>query len=91
MSEEFINKNKEAILEEISQSLTSLNSYINEILTSDINPETDGLYMRTMTMAISHQLGYLTAIFNQYFVLEAGYIPKQKPIGFGILTQKGDL
>lgn len=91
MSEDFIEKNKDAILQEMSQSLSSLNSYMNDVLNSEIQPETDGLYMRTISMAMSHQIGYLTALFNQYYVLNSGEIPKQKPIGFGALTDKESL
>ena len=88
MSEEFIQQNREAIVEEMGQSIQTMSGYLNEVLTSEISPEVDSTFMRTIMIAMGHQLGYLTALYNQYYVITKGEIPKQKPIGFGALTDK---
>lgn len=86
MSEEFLNQNKEAIIEEMGQSIQTMSGYLNEVLTAETSPESDQVFLRTMMIAMGHQLGYLTALYNQYYVIAKGEIPKQKPIGFGALT-----
>lgn len=88
MSEEFLNQNKEAIIEEMGQSIQTMSGYLNEILTSDAPPEADSTFLRTIMIAMGHQLGYLTALYNQYYVITNGEVPKSKPIGFGALTEK---
>lgn len=90
MENEFIEKNKKAIIEEMQNSLKSINGFLEEVIQNEISPEADALVMRTYMMAISHQVGYLTAVFNQYVTLMNGKVEKKdnKPIGFQAIGEE---
>ncbi len=86
--EKFIEENKEVIIEEMAESISKLNTIIDSVLQAPISEELDGALMRTYFMATAMQIGSLTTLFNQYYVLLKGAFPKKKrPTGFAALIK----
>lgn len=85
MSKDFIEKNKEVVLEEIGLSLNAMSS----ILASNIEGEsTDG---KTL-VGLGYHIGNVISLFNEYGFLESGVFNKEdedeKAIGFIKATKK---
>ena len=84
----FIEENKEVLIDEMAQTISKMNSIISSVLQTPITPEVDGSVMRTYFMAQAMQIGSLTSLFNQYYVLLKGAIPKEnRPVGFASLIK----
>jgi hypothetical protein len=88
----FIEENKEALLEEMSGTISDLNTIIGSVLQTPIpSPQIDGTLMRTYFAATAMQIGSLTALFNQYYVLLKGVVPKEnRPAGFAGLIKSAE-
>jgi len=88
----FIDENKEALLEEMSETLSDLNTLVGSVLQTPIPPsQMDGALMRTYFAAITLQIGSMTALFNQYYVLLKGIVPKEnRPAGFAGLIKSAE-
>jgi hypothetical protein len=89
---EFIEENKNALLEEMAGSLNDINDILGNVVQSPIDPENDGSVMRTYMIALAHHIGSLTVLFNEYYVLKTGVLSKEKSqVGFGrLLADKKD-
>jgi len=86
--EQFLKENREALLEEMADSIGKMNSIIDSVLHAPISAELDGSLMRTYFAANAVQVGNLTTLFNQYYVLLKGAIPKKnRPVGFASLIK----
>jgi len=81
---DFIDDNKKALLEEMAESL----SVLNEVITNYVNMEPNENVLIQMSMifsSMSNRIGYLTAVFNQYFSILTNEAGLNKPIGFEFL------
>lgn len=85
----FIEKNKEALLEEMAGNINEIiSSLANVIQNTPIeNVEHDAAYLRNALIIMSQNAGQLASNFNQYIVFTKGDIPKTKPIGFRALME----
>jgi len=83
-SENFIDKNKEMLIQEMASTINMINSDINNIIEI---PEESGKTTEKIIHGLALNVGYLTAIFNQYYVLLTGKISEQKQIGFRSLDE----
>lgn len=88
----FIEENKDALLEEMSDTISDLNTIIGSVLQTPIPPgQLDGSLMRTYFAATAMQIGSLTSLFNQYYVLLKGIIPREnRPAGFAGLIKSAE-
>lgn len=85
---DFIEQNKEVLLQEMADKINSLAEILGSVLENPIEPESDGSVMRTYWIAAGTQIGSLTTLFNQYYVLLKGAIPEERRVGFGALLDK---
>lgn len=85
----FIEKNKEALLEEMAGNINEIiNSLANVVHNTPIeNAEHDAAYLRNALILMSQNAGQLASNFNQYVVFTKGEMPKTKPIGFRALME----
>jgi len=74
---DFINKNKEMLIEEMGKAINQLNLTIEDIIA--IN---DPLLTEKYIHNIALNIGCLTALFNQYYIMNTGIIEEDKKIGF---------
>jgi len=77
-SKGFIDKNKEIVLEEISSSLSAMNSVIGAFIEDEIAIE------KSIT-ALSYHVGNITSLFNEFNYLYTETFPEkehERPIGF---------
>ena len=84
--EDTIEMNKSALLDEIGNSLSTINEFVNEAIEQTEGGKPDALLSSMIGMA--HQVGYITAVFNQYLVFERGVQEDNKKIGFGSMFKK---
>jgi len=85
--EDTIEMNKSALLDEIGNALSNANDFINGAIenTEDGKPEN----LLSPMIGIAHQIGFITAVFNQYIVFERGISTEgDKKIGFGSMLKK---
>lgn len=90
-SDDFINQNKQALLQEIGKNLNSISDIVFSIVgqPADENAQIDSTLARNALIGIAHHLGFITAVFNQYWIFETGKIPEEKhPMGFSTMTEK---
>jgi len=87
MADKFIEDNKEVLIQEMATTITNLNSIIAEAVDGPISPDMDGSAMRTYFIAMGVQIGSLTSLFNQYYVMTQGIVNKEKPTGFASLIK----
>lgn len=87
MTDKFIKDNKDALIQEMATAITNLNNIIAETIDAPITPESDGLVMRTYMVAIGMQVGSLTSLFNQYYIMLQGNVVKEKIPGFAGLIK----
>ena len=78
-ADELIEKNKEMLLQEMSTAINGLNTDINSII--NVNDES-GMITEKIIHGVALNVGYLTALFNQYYVLLTGETNETKPMGF---------
>jgi nanoRNase/pAp phosphatase (c-di-AMP/oligoRNAs hydrolase) len=83
-SDEFINKNKNMLIQEMASTINMINLDINNIIEI---PEESVKATEKIIHGLALNVGYLTAIFNQYYVLLTGKISEQKQIGFKSLEE----
>ena len=85
MTDEMIDKNKEALLQEIgggiSESVEALSAVIT---TSTETPEDKIEVLYSSLMMLSQNLGYMAACYNQLMIFQNGSLPDtgDKSIGF---------
>ena len=85
MDEDFKILNKKALLEEFGTSLNNLNEFVNAAIEQS---ETDGKVPFSALIGMSHQIGFITAVYNQYMIFEIGLPGKeQETIGFKALAE----
>jgi len=82
--DDFNSLNKKALLDELGSSLSSLNEFVN----SAIELSEEGKVPFPAIIGMSHQIGFLTAVFNQYIIFERGFQEEGEPIGFKALAEK---
>ena len=88
MGDKFIEDNKEVLIQEIAAAITNLNSILAEAINEPISPDMDGSIMRTYFMAMGLQIGSITSLFNQYYVMVQGVVSEVKPTGFASLIKE---
>ena len=80
----FIEQNKNAVIEEMGQSVNNLNQILNSIVET---PDDDSgeLAVKKLLMLLGHQVGAVTMLFNEFYILYTGIIPseqEERKIGF---------
>jgi hypothetical protein len=90
-SNEFIEKNKKALLEELVDSMNSMSEYIATAVQLEPSKE-DRALLRSILIGIARTQGYASAVLNQYLVLETGEIGEEKvtPIGFQSMIDENE-
>jgi hypothetical protein len=85
IKDEDLKKNKDALLDEMGSSLANANEFINSAIeeTQDGKPEN----LLSSVLGLAHQIGYITAVFNQYIVFERGLPEGERKIGFVSMLQ----
>lgn len=81
-----ITKFKGALLDEMGTSLSNINEFINSAIEETEGGKPENLL--SAIIGISHQIGYITAAFNQFIVFERGLVEGEKRIGFSALLHK---
>lgn len=91
MDDNFIIKNKEALLEEMSSQLNLMNEILNDCVNNDVIGD-QSINLEILNKCIinfSKSLGYIIACYNQYYALLTGNIGEEtKPIGFNSLINE---
>lgn len=85
MDDDFKSLNKKALIDEFSSSLSNLNDFVNSAIELS---EEDGKVPFSALIGMSHQIGFLTAVFNQYIIFERGFPQEGEPIGFKAMAEK---
>jgi len=85
MSEDFTTLNKKTLLDEIGSSLVNLNEFVNDAI--ETSEKNNSVPVSSM-LGLVHQIGYITAIYNQYSILENGLPSEKEPIGFKAMVEK---
>jgi len=83
--DDFNTLNKKALMDEMSSSLSNLNEFLNNAMELC---EEDGKVPYSALIGMSHQIGFLTAVFNQYVIFERGFSEKQEPVGFKAVAER---
>lgn len=84
---DFLEKNKSALIEELGEGLSFVGNILDEII--QIEPSEHSFEQtKNMLMAMSYKLGYINAVFNQYFIMSNGFPPEKRKIGFHSLVDK---
>lgn len=78
---DFLEKNKTVLMEEIGKELSFLGSVVDEIISNEPN-ENSLDQIKNLVIAMSYKLGYITCAYNQLFILNNGFPPEQRKIGF---------
>lgn len=84
---DFLEKNKSAIIEEMGKELSFLGGVIDEIIGNEPNEHSID-EIKNLIIAMSYKLGSLTTLFNQYYIMLNGFSPEQRKIGFQALLNK---
>ncbi len=89
-NKKFIEDNKGVLIEEMAEKISNLNSILASVMESPIDKDADGALMRTYHMAAALQVGSLTTLFNQYYVLLKGVVRREdnRPSGFASLIKE---
>lgn len=89
-NKKFIEDNKDVLIQEMAEKIEAMNTIIGGVVEQPIT-EVDGSVMRTYLIAIGMQVGALTTLFNEYYVLLKGIVPKgDRPTGFASLIKSVD-
>ena len=78
---DFNDKVQIAILEEMSEAFNDVGAELEQIVSTEPKQD-DNNFLRNRLISISQAFGYITALFNQYYILNTGVIPKEHKIGF---------
>lgn len=81
VKEDDVVKNKAALIDELGSALAVMNELVNDAIekTGDGNPAN----LLSSMLGMAHQVGFVTAVFNQYVIFERGLVEGEKKIGFG--------
>jgi hypothetical protein len=84
MKEEISTLNKKALIDEMANSINNMNEFINEAIESLAEEKS----ATSSLVGIAHQIGYLSASFNQFLIFERG-LPDtvEQAIGFRAVAQ----
>lgn len=88
----FIEENKNAVIEEMGSSINMMNQVINSIVETP-NDESGEYAIKKLMMVLSHQIGSLTMLYNEFYILHTGIIPsdqEEQRIGFTAMHDKQD-
>lgn len=85
MDDDFKSLNKKALIDEFGTSLSNLNEFVNSAIELS---EEEGKVPFSAIIGMSHQIGFLTAVFNQFIILERGIPQEGEPIGFKAMAEK---
>ena len=88
VKEDDVLKNKSALIDEMGNSLATANEFINDAIEQTEGGKPEALLSSMIGMA--HQIGYLSAVFNQYVVFERGMPAGEQKIGFRSMLHKDD-
>lgn len=90
-SAEFVEKNKMALLEELVDSMNTMNEYLAAALQLEPSKE-DRALLRNILIGIARTTGYISAVLNQFLVLQTGEIGEAVPakIGFQALIDENE-
>lgn len=84
--EDFLEENKDALVQEIGESIGIISTIIEEAISKE--PSRNSLdELKNSFIGLSYKTGYLSAIFNQYYILLNKKVNKEskKPVGFSSL------
>jgi hypothetical protein len=79
--EDTIVQNKSALIDELGNSLSTANDFINDAIEHTEGGKPEDLL--SSMIGLAHQIGYMTAVFNQFIIFERGMPEPGKKIGFG--------
>jgi len=90
LDETFIEKNEMALIEEMADSMNTVNELISSAasLTPLDDPNHELTMMKNYLISIAQNMGNLTSCFNQYIVFKTGVLPQSSPMGFKALIDK---
>jgi len=90
LDETFIEKNEMALIEEMADSMNTVNELISSAasLTPLEDPNHELTMMKNYLISIAQNMGNLTSCFNQYIVFKTGVLPQPRPMGFKALIDK---
>lgn len=90
-NKQFIEDNKQVLIEEMAEKINKMNEILAAVLSSPIDSDLDGSLMRTYMLAMGMQIGSMSTLFNQYYVLLKGVIQRDdRPTGFASLIKDID-
>ena len=86
----FEEKNKNALLEEMAESINSINSLIAAATQAGPteNPAHEASLLKNYLIALAQNVGSLTSCYNQYIVFDTGAIQEEKLIGFNSMLNE---
>jgi hypothetical protein len=84
---DFNDKVQNAILEEMSEAFNDVGAELDKIINTDPKGD-DSNFLRNRLISISQAFGYMTALFNQFYILSTGTIPKEHKIGFEAMHEE---
>ena len=88
----FVEKNKEALLQEMGGHIENLTDLLGAAVGSDFQETTekDAAFLRNILVAMSQSIGVIATCFNQFYVFHTGEIggDQEKPIGFRALQEQ---
>ena len=91
LTQEFLTKNKEALLQEMGGHIENLTDLLGAAVGSEVaeTAEQDAAFLRNIIIAMSQSIGVIATCFNQYYVFETGEIEEnqERPIGFRALQE----
>ena len=82
----FIDKNKQALIEEMAENINNINTLVNaanQSASEDVTTEL--IIMKNIIASIAQNVGALTTCFNQYMIFKTGKISTDRSIGFKTL------
>lgn len=92
MDENFVAKNKNALIEEMAENINNINALINAA--TQAGPTEDPAHelsvIKNVVIAMAQNAGALTSCFNQYIIFETGNVTEEKRIGFQALLKDKD-
>jgi hypothetical protein len=84
---DFIENNKNVLLDEIAKSINNLNQVIQQVISEPIPEKRSGETVRTYFIAVAQNVGNLTALMNEYLALVKGINGQTRPTGFASLIK----
>jgi len=81
--DDFIEQNKMALVEEMMESISAISSIIEDAITKEAGSADD---IKNSFIAMSYKTGYLSAIFNQYYIFLTNRLPSKEKKGIGFAS-----